>query len=66
MPQGRREHRLRAGDQTRNPNPNPSPNPNQGLTGGAINSMLLNNFLTDALSGVDFAARFKQEPYPYL
>ena len=31
-----------------------------GLTGGAINSMLLNNFLTDALSGVDFAARFKQ------
>jgi len=31
-----------------------------GLTGGAINGMLLNNFITDAVSGIDFAARFKQ------
>ena len=35
-----------------------------GLTGGAINSMLLNNFITDAVSGVDFASRFKQYANP--
>ena len=29
-----------------------------GLTGAAINSMLFNNFLVDALQSVDFVARF--------